>query len=99
MLAGRTVREKYSWAEQRALAEEMVAPWRCALEKIGVRSDVELYTGSLSSVLEKYRRGEEEISVVMRPKNDLPIKVFFHRAIAFFGLFSFRPLLFFRSNH
>jgi hypothetical protein len=98
MLAGRTVTEKYSWAEQRALAEEMVAPWRYALEKIGARSDVELYTGSLSSVLEKYRRGEE-ISVVMRPKNDLPIKVFFHRAIVFFGLFSFHPLLFFRSNH
>ena len=30
--------ERYSWDGQMALAEEMVAPWRSALEKIGVRT-------------------------------------------------------------
>ena len=65
MVAGRKVMERYSWEGQRALAEEMVAPWRYALQKIGVRTVVDLYTGSLSSVVETYRR-EEGISLVMR---------------------------------
>jgi hypothetical protein len=65
MLAGRKIIEKYSWDGQRALAEEMVAPWRQALQKIGVKATVAVYTGSLSSVVENYRRGDG-ISLVMR---------------------------------
>ena len=57
--------EKYSWEGQRALAEEMVAPWRSVLQKMGVTATVDVYTGSLSSVVETYRRGDE-ISLVMR---------------------------------
>jgi hypothetical protein len=98
MLAGKKVMEKYSWEGQRALAEEKVAPWRYALEKIGVKTDVDLYTGALSSAVENYSRGDD-IALVNRPKEDLPIKGFFYRAIAFFGLLSFRPLFFSRSNH
>ena len=82
MLAGRKVMERYSWEGQRALAEEMVAPWRYALQKIGVKVTVDVYTGSLSSVVENYSRGDE-ISLVMRARNDFPIMGFLHRPIAF----------------
>jgi len=65
MLAGRKVMEKYSLEGQRALAEEMVAPWRYVLQKMGVKATVAVYTGSLSSVVETYSRGDE-ISLVIR---------------------------------
>jgi hypothetical protein len=81
MLAGTKVMERYSWEGQRALAEEMVAPWRYVLQKMGVRASVDIYTGSFSSVLEKYRRGDE-ISLVMPKQNDLPIMGFLRRPIA-----------------
>ena len=59
VLAGRKVIEKYSWEGQRALAEEMVGPWRYVLQKMGVKATVNVYTGSLSSVVENYSRGDE----------------------------------------
>ena len=65
MLAGRKITERYSPEGQRALAEEMVAPWRHALQKMGVKATVAVYTGSLSSVVENYSRGDG-ISLVMR---------------------------------
>ena len=65
VLAGRKVMERYSWDGQRALAEEMVAPWRYVLQKMGVKATVDVYTGSLSSVVENYSRGDG-ISLVMR---------------------------------
>ena len=80
MLAGRKVMEKYSWDGQRALAEEMVAPWRYVLQKIGVTVAVDVYTGSLSSVMENYRRGDG-ISLVMRD----------HPRHQHIGEFSLRP--------
>jgi hypothetical protein len=78
MLAGRKVIERYSWEGQRALAEEMVAPWRYALQKIGVQATVEVYSGSLSSAVENYSRGDG-ISLVMQARNDLPTMGFLHR--------------------
>jgi hypothetical protein len=86
---------------QGALAEEMVAPWRSALQKIGVKVTVDVYTGSLSRVVENYRR-EDQISLIIRAENDLPIMRFLHRPSAFFGLFkkaSLRPVLSLRSDH
>ena len=62
--------EKYSWEGQRALAEEMVAPWGYVLQKMGVKTAVAVYTGSLSSVVENYSRGDE-VSLVMREQNNL----------------------------
>ena len=82
VLAGRKVIEKYSWEGQRALAEEMVGPWRYVLQKMGVKATVNVYTGSLSSVVENYSRGDE-ISLVMRAQNNLPIMGFLRRPIAF----------------
>jgi hypothetical protein len=80
MLAGRKVIEKYSWDGQMALAEELVAPWRHVLQKMGVKATVDLYTGSLSSVVETYSR-EDQISLVMRPQNNLPIMGFLRRPV------------------
>jgi hypothetical protein len=65
ILAGRKIMEKYSWDGQMALAEEIIAPWRYVLQKIGVTVAVDVYTGSLSSVVENYSRGDG-ISLVMR---------------------------------
>jgi hypothetical protein len=80
MLAGRKIIEKYSWERQTALAEEMVAPWRYVLQKMGVKASVAVYTGSLSSVVANYRRGDET-SLVMRAQNNLPIMGFLRRPI------------------
>jgi hypothetical protein len=71
MLAGKKIMEKYSWERQRAVAEETVTPWRHVLQKMGVKATVDIYTGSLSSVVENYSRGDE-IPLVMRAENDLP---------------------------
>jgi hypothetical protein len=80
VLAGRKVMERYSWDGQMALAEEMVAPWRSVLQKMGVTATVAVYTGSLSSVVETYSR-EDEISLVMRAQNNLPTMGFLRRPI------------------
>ena len=64
VLAGSKVIEKYSWDGQMALAEELVAPWRHVLQKMGVKATVDVYTGSFSSAVENYRRGDG-ISLVM----------------------------------
>jgi hypothetical protein len=82
MLTGKKLMERYSWEGQRVLAEEIVGPWRYALEKIGVKVSVDVYTGSLSSAVETYSR-RDEISFVMQAQNDIPIMSFLHRTIAF----------------
>ena len=65
MLAGRKITERYSQEGQRAVAEKKVAPWRHVLQKTGVTVAVDVYTGSLSSVVETYCR-RDGISLVMR---------------------------------
>ncbi|HEY7316891.1 MAG TPA: hypothetical protein VIE89_04895 [Candidatus Binatia bacterium] len=82
MLAGKTVMEKYSWEGQRALAEEMVAPWRRALAKIGVSAVADVYTSSLSSVVEKYGAGN---IALMPAQSRFSIMRFFPGLSAFFG--------------
>lgn len=82
MLAGRKVIEKYSCEGQGALAEEMIAPWRHVLQKMGVKATVDVYTGSLSNVVETYSRGNET-RLVMRGQNNLPTMGFLRRPIAF----------------
>jgi hypothetical protein len=82
MLTGKKLMKRYSWEGQRALAEDMIASWRYALEKIGVNVTVDVYTGSLSSAVEEYTR-RDEISLVMRAENDLSRMGFLHRAVAF----------------
>ena len=69
MLAGRKITERYSQEGQRALAEEMVAPWHQALQKLGVKATVDVYTGSWSTVVENYSRGDG-ISLAMRAQNN-----------------------------
>ena len=82
VLAGRKVMERYSLEGQRALAEEMVAPWRYVLQKMGVKATVDVYTGSLSSVVENYSR-RHGISLLPRARNNLSVIGFFRRPIAF----------------
>src|SRR4029453_12684544 len=69
MLAGRKITERYSWEGQRALAEERGAPWGYVLEKMGVKATVEVYTGSLSNVVENHSR-EDRISLVTSAQNN-----------------------------
>jgi hypothetical protein len=82
VLAGRKVVERYSSERQRALAEETVAPWRYALQKMGVKATVDVYTGSWSRVVGTHSRGDE-ISLVMPVQKNLPLMGFLHRPIGF----------------
>ena len=82
MLAGRKIMDRYSLDGQRALAEEILVPWRHALQKMEVKASVDVYTGSLSRVVENYRR-RDGISLVMRAQNDLSITGFMRRPIDF----------------
>jgi hypothetical protein len=82
MLTGKKLMKRYSWEGQRALAENMVAPWRYALEKIGVNVTMDVYTGSLSRAVEEYSR-RDELSLVMQAENDLSRMGVLHRAVAF----------------
>lgn len=82
MLAGKKIMDKYSLEGQRALAEKIVAPWRYALQKMKVKATVDVYTGSLSSVLENYRR-RDGTSLLIRARNGLPMMGFLRRPTAF----------------
>jgi len=82
MLTGRKIMDRYSLEGQRALAEEMLAPWRHALQKMEVKATVDVYTGSLSSVVENYSRCQG-ISLLPRERNNLSIIGFLRRPIAF----------------
>ena len=81
-LAGRKIMDKYSIEGQRALAEKIVAPWRQALEKMGVSATVDLYTGSLSSVVENYSR-RDGMSLLIRARKDFSMVRFLRRPTAF----------------
>lgn len=101
VLAGKKVLDRYSREGQRALAEERVAPWRYALQKSNANVAVDVYTGSLSNVVENYVR-QNEISLLISRENDSPIMGFIRRLIAFLGLFkraNFRPIFSLRSDH
>src|SRR5262249_35542004 len=82
MLAGRKIMDRYSLDGQRALAEEILVPWRHALQKMEVKASVDVYTGSLSSVVENYRC-RDGISLVIRAQNDLSVTGFMRRPIDF----------------
>ena len=82
MLTGRKIMDRYSLEGQRALAEEMLAPWRHALQKMEVKATVDVYTGSLSSVVENYSRCQG-ISLLPRARNNLSVIGFLRRPIAF----------------
>ena len=74
--------DKYSIEGQRALAEKIVAPWRQALEKIGAKATVDVYTGSLSSVVENYSR-RDGMSLLIRARKDFSMVRFLRRPTGF----------------
>ena len=84
-LAGRKIMDKYSIEGQRASAEKIVAPWRQALEKMGVKATVDVYTGSLSSVVENYSR-RDGMSLLIRPRKDFSMVSFRRRPTTGFEL-------------
>ena len=81
-LVGREIMDKYSIEGQRASAEKIVAPWRQALEKIGVKATVDVYTGSLSSVVENYSR-RDGMSLLIRTRKDFSMVRFLRRPTGF----------------
>jgi len=101
MLAGRKITKTYSRERQKALAEERIAPWHHALHKLDVEVTVDVYTGSLASIVESYNRGGD-VSLIMRPQNGLSIMRSLCQTIAFLGLIkrvSFPPVLLLRPDH
>jgi len=81
-LMGRKIMDKYSIEGQRALAEKIVAPWRPALEKMGAKATVDVYTGSLSDIVEDYRR-HDGVSFLIRARHDFSMTRFLHRPTIF----------------
>jgi len=65
--AGKTIKEGYSWEAQRALAEQLVAPARLALQSRKVEVEVNLYTGSLAKTVRDYRADKDIHWIVTKP--------------------------------
>jgi hypothetical protein len=68
---------------------------------MGVDVTVDVYKGSLASVVESYNHGGE-VSLIMRPQNALSVIIFLYQTIAFLGLIkkaSFPPVLLLRPGH
>jgi hypothetical protein len=102
MLTGRKIMERHSWRLQRELAEERIAPMRHLLQKRGVEVvlDVDVYTGSLASVVETYTR-KGDVHLIMRTEDQPAIMRLVQRAITFLGLFKrahFPPVLVLRPG-
>lgn len=101
MLSGRLIMERYSPERQRELAEERLAPWRQVLQNMGVEAIVNVYTGSLGSVIKRYSRAGE-VSLIMRARTSLPVIDSLRRLIGFLGFFrtaSHPPVLLLRPGH
>jgi hypothetical protein len=59
-------RARLSWDEQKTRAEEDIAkPVRRAFSRIGVEVEVDLYSGSLNAVMERYLENDEVALVVV----------------------------------
>ncbi|HEV8342952.1 MAG TPA: hypothetical protein VGR30_11345 [Candidatus Binatia bacterium] len=100
MLAGRKIMERHSWRLQRELAEERIAPMRHLLQKRGVEVIMDVYTGSLASVVETYTR-KGDVHLIMRTEHQPAIMRLVQRAITFLGLFKrahFPPVLVLRPG-
>lgn len=100
MLAGRLIMERHSPVRQRELAEERLAPWRQTLQNMGVEATVDIYSGSLASVVKRYSRARQS-SLIMRAQNGFAILQLLRKAVGFLGLFkraAHRPVLLFRPG-
>jgi hypothetical protein len=101
MLAGRLVMKRYSSERQRELAEERLAAWRQNLQNMGVEATVNVYTGSLASVIKRYSRAGE-VSLIMRSHIRLSVLHFLRRILVFLGFFrtvGYPPVLLLRPSH
>jgi hypothetical protein len=101
MLSGRLIMKRYSPERQRELAEERLAPWRRVLQNMGVEAIVNVYTGSLASVVKRYSQGGE-VSLIMRSQTSLSVIHLLRRLLGFLGLFrtvGYRPVLLLRPGH
>jgi hypothetical protein len=100
MLAGRKIIERHSWQLQRELAQERIAPMRHVLQKRGVEVALDVYTGSLATVVESYTR-KGDVHLIMRTEDQPAIMRLVHRATTFLGLFRrahFPPMLVLRPG-
>ncbi len=81
MLAGRKLMEKYSWEVQKGLAEQKVSLAREALNRMGVKVGVDVYTGSLRRVVADYAANRDVHLIVVRAGSDHPLIRLLRRTI------------------
>ena len=99
---GETIIRKYSWEEQRRLAEQKVAPAREALHKRGVEVAVDLYMQSLKRVVESYTRNGDVHLVMEQAGIGLRVLRFLQETVGLFSLLKrpgFSPVLLLYPNH
>jgi hypothetical protein len=99
--AGRQIVEKYCWDTQKILAEQKLSPCRESLQRLGVETRVNLYTGSLKELLKEYEADGDVFLLLTHTQNRNPFWRLWQEMIFPYWLckrFNFLPLLFSRSD-
>jgi hypothetical protein len=93
--------KRYSPERQRELAEEKLASWGQTLRNMGVEATVNVYTGSLAGVVERYNRGGD-VSLIMRSPTRLSVVHLLRRLLGSLGFIrtaGYPPVLLLRPGH
>lgn len=101
-LAGRQIMERYCWDTQRILAEQQLSPCRESLQRQGVETSVNLYTGSLRKLLREYEGNGDVFLLLTHAQNYNPFWRLWWEMIFPYWLckrFTFSPFLLLRSGH
>ncbi|MGH7844450.1 MAG: hypothetical protein ACREQW_04670 [Candidatus Binatia bacterium] len=102
MLAGRQIMERYCWDTQRILAEQQLSPCRESLQRQGVETSVNLYTGSLRKVLGEYEADGDLFLLLTHSQNHNPVWRLWWKMVSPFWLVrrsAFSPVSMTRSGH
>ena len=99
--AGRQIVEKYCWDTQRILAEQKLSSCRESLQRLGVKTSVNLYTGSLKKLVKEYEADGDVFLLLTHAQNHNPFWRLWREMIFPYWLckrFNFSPVLLSRSD-
>lgn len=86
MLRGKQLEDKYGWEAQKRLAEAKMLPVLQVLQRRGIETVVELYSGDLKKIIEGYIR-QAGIHLIIRSEDSgNPLKRFVHRTMSRLGI-------------
>jgi hypothetical protein len=101
MKEGRNIVEKYSWHLQEALADQKILIARKALRDKGLEIVVNIYTGSVRSVVESYTANRDVCWMMVRAAHSYPLLKFLRRMMPLSGFIKRShtpPVLLFRPQ-